>query len=208
MRIQYQTLTSVDADTNGIANDVAYADGGYALSASGPDDGCGHTIIMTNNSATDYTGANITFTGTGIDGEAIVETIAGPDSSSDITTVNHFATLESVASDTDTMADTFDIGWTADAVGPMLQIANERIAVPNAEIFCRVDEAGPTYGIQYTADATPAGTNPETSWLDHAVLTGKTVTDDGQILFCVLAIRLHLTAAGTVNMTVIEPFPA
>jgi hypothetical protein len=208
MLIQYQTLTTVALDADGFANDVAYAAGGYALSATTPDDGTAHKVTFTNNSTTDYTGANITFTGTDADGQAVTQTLAGPDASDVITTTQHFATLTSVTSDTDTMADTFDIGWTADAVGPMLKMALERNPVTNTEVFCRVPTTGPTYSLEYTADTTPAGLDDATSWLTHATITGKTGTFDGQITAPILAIRLHLTAAGTVNMTVVEPYHA
>lgn len=205
MKTTYQSLTSADADADGLANNVTYDAGSYALSANDMGDDLAHIVRITNNSTTDYTGALFTITGTDANGAAQSETIAGPDASTTTDTTLFFATVTSVTSDTDTMADTFDIGWKADAVGPNIYPVRSRDPVINGTIFCAVPTAGPTYGIDYTADATTA-TAPQ--WLPHATIASKTDTFCGQQAFQVLALRLHFTAAGQVNLTFLEPYNA
>lgn len=62
-----------------------------------------------------------------------------------------------------------------------------------------------TYKVQYTVDNIQDSTVTPT-WIDHATITGKSATFDGQITFPVYAVRLNVTAftAGSVTMTVLQ----
>jgi len=206
-RITYQTYTNVALNATGIASAVAYSGGGYALTAAGAADSLGHLITFANLTANDHSGKTLTIVGTDANGDPLTETHAGPAANATVTFAGHYDTVTSIKIDSTTGADTFNIGWTADAVGANVYPELTRVPVINIEVFCRVPSGTPTYAVQYTADQTPAGLD-STSWLTHSVLTGKTATADGQVTFPVTALRLHITAAGPVNMTVLEPFHA
>ena len=208
MKITYQSYTNEALDADGIANDVAYSGGGYALSDDGADDNLGHLITILGNAATNHSGKTFTVTGTDADDRPISEGIAGPNGIATVTTTLYFKTVTSVTVSATTGADTFDIGWTAAAVGAMISPDFTRDPVINIGIFCRVPSGTPGYGVQYTGDATPAGIDQSTSWLAHATIAAKTATFAGSITTPVLAFRLIFSAAGPVNMTVIEPYRA
>jgi len=196
--------------TTGISSAVAYSGGGYTITNPGAADNLGHLITFLNKTANDHSAKTLTIIGTSADDKPQTETAAGPAGSVAITFVKYYKTVTSITISSTTGADTFDIGWTAAAVGATVFPDYTRNAVINAEIFCRVAAGSPTYSVQYSADATVAGLSEATngSWLTHNTITGKTATFDGQLTFPVLALRIKFTAAGTVNMTVIEPYEA
>lgn len=207
-RTVFQAYTSQALNATGLASGVAYANGGYALNAVSSPDGLGHLITFANLSANSHTGQNITFSGLDENGSLQSETLAGPAGNATITTVGHYQQNGlTIAASATTGADTFNVGWTADAVGKHIHLELDRDPVVNAEIFCVVPSGSPTFGIDYTADLNPTGLVAK-SWLAHATIAGKSATFDGQITTPVKALRLHFTAAGTVNMTVIEPYHA
>ena len=205
-KVTYQTYANTALSTTGIASAVAYSGGGYALTNPGAADHLGHLITFLNKTANDHSGKTLTIVGTDADGHALTETHAGPAGSVAITFVKYYNTVTSITINSTTGADTFDIGWTAAAVGATIYPVLNRDPVTNIEVFCLVPTGTPTYALQYTADATPAGLTESTSWIAHSTITGKSATFDGQVTFPVLALRLKFTAAGTVNMTVIEPY--
>lgn len=208
MRKTYQSYTNTALDADGIAAGVAYSGGGYPLSADGPGDNLAHQITITGLAATDHSGKTFTVTGTDANGDPLSEGIAGPNGAVAVTTTRYFATVTSVTVSATTGADTFNIGWNANAVGANIYLDLARSPVINAEVFCRVPSGSPTYSIEYTADDTPGGTDDTTSWLTHPTITGKSATFDGQITSAVVAIRLKMSAAGPVNLTVVEPYHA
>lgn len=65
-----------------------------------------------------------------------------------------------------------------------------------------------TYKVQYTFDDVFAPTfNPATAtWFDHATITGKTASFDGNFSFPVIACRLNVTpyTSGTATMNVVQ----
>ena len=65
-----------------------------------------------------------------------------------------------------------------------------------------------TYKVQHTLDDVTLETfNPTTAtWYDHATLTAKTTSSDGNYAYPVTAIRLNITAytSGSAVMTVIQ----
>lgn len=206
-RTSFQTYTNTALNATGIASAVAYSGGGYALAAAGAGDNLGHLITFYNRSGTSHTGQTITFTGTDENGNPQSETLTGPAGTSTITTIGHYKTLTRVTASATTGSDAFDIGWTADAVGAHSHPELDRVPVINVEVFCVVPTTGPTYSLDYTCDATPAGLVAN-SWLQHYFIKAQNSTCDGQITIPVRAMRLHFTVAGQVNMTIVEPFHA
>lgn len=202
-KITYQSYDAAALDADGIANDVAYSGGGYALTADGADDDLGHLITILGNAATNHSGKTFTITGTDADDKPLTEELAGPNGNVTVTSTKYFKTVTSVTVSATTGADTFDIGWTAAAVGATIFPDYKRNPTINVGIFCAVPSGTPGYGVQYTGDytATPL-------WLAHATIASKTATFAGAITTPVLAFRLIFSAAGPVNMTVIEPFAA
>lgn len=209
-RYTYQTYTNTALNATGIASAVAYSGGGYALSASGAGDNLAHQITFTGIAATNHSAKTVTVTGTDANGNAQTDTMAGPNGAVAVTTTKYFKTVTAVTISSTTGADTFNIGWNANAVGAYIYPETDRVPVINIEVFCRVASGSPTYSLQYTADRTPAGLAEGTngSWLTHSTISAKTVTFDGQVTAPVEGLRLYFTAAGQVNMTVIEPFRA
>ena len=65
-----------------------------------------------------------------------------------------------------------------------------------------------TYKVQYTYDDVFASTfSPATAtWFDHATLTGKTASSDGNFAFPVVAVRLNVTpyTSGTATLNVLQ----
>jgi hypothetical protein len=199
MRIS-KSYASVAADTDGLANDVAPASGvAMALSATSAGDSLAHKVIITNNSATDYSGGGktIVLVGVGYNGEAITETLTGPAGSVAVTSSNYYASLTSATPNfTRGTTDTFDIGWTAAAVTPPISI------LPHLKhgyfgMGISVDATGtPAYSLQQSYGG---------EWFAHATIATKTASADGSILFPVSAVRLIFTAASTVALNLVFP---
>lgn len=182
---------SAALDADGLANDVAYAAGGYALTANDAGDSLGHKITILGNAATDHRGKTFTITGTNPNGEPQTEDLSGPNGVATVTSTKYFATVTSVTVDATTGADTFDIGWTAGATSPWEYLLDEW--GPNGFGFaCIVDSGTPTYGVE---EQHGNGTG-----FAHATVTGETTSQEGSIAFPVAAVRLVFTAAGNVTL--------
>jgi hypothetical protein len=83
---------------------------------------------------------------------------------------------------------------TKAAAGTSNAIPVDAYANPvSIEIACVVPSGTLTYKVQYTVDDIQDSTVTPT-WFDHATITGKTATFDGQINFPVSAVRLNVTA--------------
>lgn len=176
----------------GLANDIAYVDGGYVLTANDAGDSLAHKITILGNAATNHSAKTFTITGTGANGKALTEGIAGPNGNVTVTSTKYFLTVTSVTVDSTTGGDTFDIGWNADAVSDWTWLKSN-VAVFNVGFGCAISGT-PTYGAQHTYD------NGTTAF-NHATVTGETTAQDGVITSPVQGIRLNWTAAGTVTLT-------
>lgn len=186
------TGTSSALDANGLADDVAYSGGGFALTANDAGDSLAHKITILGNAATNHSAKTFTITGTGANGATLTEALAGPNGVVTVTSTKYFITVTSVTVDSTTGADTFDIGWTADAVSAWTQV-ERRVPVFNIGFGC-VISGTPTYGVQHTYD------NGTTAF-NHATVTGETTNQEGVITNPVQAIRLIWSAAGGVTLT-------
>lgn len=210
MQTRYLTYTNAALDADGLADEAVYTDGVLPLTENDAGDSLAHLITILNNSANDHSGKTFTVVGTDIRGNEQSEELVGPEAASTITTTKYFATVTSVEVSATTDADTFDIGWTATSIGAAFNLAEAlpRNPVINTEIFVRVPSGTPNYSLQYSADTSPAGVDDSTSWLTHGTMTGKTASFDAQITSAVLQGRFLFTAAGTINVTIVEPYAA
>lgn len=185
------TGVAVALSAAGLANDVAYAAGGYALTANDAADDLAHKITIHGNAATNHSGKTFTITGTNANGEPQTETIAGPNGVATKTSTKYFLSVTSITVDATTGADTFDMGWTADAVSPWSFI-NDTWQPPGLGFGCSVDSGSPTYGVEQQYGDGVAFT--------HATVTGETTAQEGGYTYPVRAIRLIWSAAGGVTL--------
>lgn len=189
------SYSSLAADTDAYANDIAPTNATpVTLLATSAGDDLAHKIIVTNNSATDYSGGGkkLTIVGTGFDGTPITEDLTGPAGSNTSTTTNYFLTVTSITPNfTRTTTDTFDIGFTAAALTPPIQVAQKANNMASA-MGISVDATGtPAYSLQLSYGG---------HWYNHATIATKTGDADGSILFPVKALRLIFTAASVVDI--------
>lgn len=200
------SYTPADDDTDGLANDVAWAAGGYALAATTPADSLAHLITILGNAATDHSAKTFTVTGTDADGIAQSEDLAGPNGVATVTTTKYFKTVTAVTVSATTGADTFDIGWTDDIVSPTVPLNWRQ---QDVGVSLGVDVTGTIdYTVQHTfnqlhpavhntADPVPA----TFKWWPHSSIVAKTADTDGNYAFPVTATRLlinSLTAGATI----------
>jgi hypothetical protein len=202
IRFSY-TPAALDAD--GLANDVAYSGGGYALTATTPNDSLAHIITILGNAATNHSAKTFTVTGTDANDLAISEGIAGPNGVATVSTTKHFKTVTSVTVSATTGADTFDIGWSAVAVGPIFPL-NWRQT--DFQVSLGVAVTGTIdVTVQHTFDALHSEYSSSLTWFPHASLGNVTANEDGNYAFPVTATRLMInsvTAGGTVTFLVIQ----
>ena len=210
MRPQYfGTYTPADDSASGFAAAVAYSGGGYALSATTPNDSLGHFVTITQISATNHSGKTFTITGTDANDRAQTEGIAGPNGAVTVTSTKYYKTVTSVTVSATTGADTFNIGWSDDVVTPMYPV-NWRQGPPFS-ISVGVDISGTiNYDVQHRFDdvwnSTTVGQG-DAGWFDHSSLANKAVDGDGNYAYPVTALRVlinSLTAGATFTWYVLQ----
>lgn len=203
-------FTPAAASAAGWADDVAYAGGGFAI-ASNPGDSMAHLVTILGNAATNHSAKTITLVGSDADGNALTETMAGPNGNVTVTSVYHYKTLTSVTISATTGADTFDIGWSAVSVSKVVPLSFNRNPF---SVSLLGDITGTiNYTIQHTfGDVLGWNTNgtaqPEKlTWMPHATLVTKTADADSNYAFPVRATRIlinSITATATISLTVIQ----
>lgn len=186
------SATSVALDADGLAAGVTLATEA-TLSATTIGDGLAHEITITGLAATNHSGKTITVTGTDADGNALSTTIAGPNGAVAVTTTGVFFKDDIAVSISATAgADTFNIGWNANAVTASYFLdQNADGGVFNVGFGC--DRASGTYTVQHSYGGTAVNT-----WFDHASVSGETSDQEGSYTTPIAAMRLKMTAAGTV----------
>jgi hypothetical protein len=109
------------ADDNFYVTTVTPAGAGaLTLAATTPSvNGCGYKVVLTT--AADESAVNFTIVGTGVNGEAITETFAGPSSATTKNSTNYFASVSSISVD-DGTADAIILGYSADFALPRTRI--------------------------------------------------------------------------------------
>jgi hypothetical protein len=187
-----KSFTSSAASLTGFASNVTGA--AFTLSLTAVGDSLAHKVTIRNDSATNHSGKTVTLVGTGYNGEALTEVVTGPDNAATVTSTNHFLTLTSATPSATIGADTFDIGWAAEAVTAPVNV-QPRPGAPAYALGISVDATGtPAYSLQQ---------NYGGAWSAHATIATKTGSADGSILFPVQAVRLIFTAASTVALNIV-----
>ena len=186
---------SVALDANGLADDIAYVDGGYVLTANDAGDDLAHLITILGNAATNHSGKTFTITGTGPDGKTLTEGIAGPNGVATVTSTKHFLTVTSVTVSATTGGDTFDIGWNAVAVSAWHYLTNNKYEKVLIGFGCEVVSGSPTYTVQHAyGDANMTAFN-------HNSVAAETTSQNDGYTTPIMAVRLYWSAAGRVRMT-------
>tara|TARA_R110000868_G_scaffold149339_2_gene371778 strand:- start:4499 stop:5134 length:636 start_codon:yes stop_codon:yes gene_type:complete len=207
LRLQFSPLTLSAA---GYANDVAWAGGGYALTATTVGDGLAHVVSILGNAAVDHSLKTFTVTGTSADGVTISEGIAGPNGVATVITTRYFKTVTSVTVSATTGADTFDIGWTAAAVSQTVMMDWRKV---DFQVALSVIITGTiSVTVQHTLDAlhgeylATAGAE-YASWMPHSTIASKTASTDGNYAYPIVATRLlivSVTNGATVGFQVVQ----
>ncbi len=83
-----------------------------------------HLVTVENKTANDHSDKTILLTGFDGDGNAINETITGPEGSATVTSTKYFRVLDSALPSATIGEDTVDIGWAAAAVTPFHKMNN------------------------------------------------------------------------------------
>lgn len=188
------TGTSVAANLTGFASNVTGAT--FTLSATTVSDGLAHLVTVRNDSVTDHSAKTIALVGTDGDGRPQTETIAAPGTSATVTSTKYFKSLTSATPSATIGADTFDIGYAANAVSASFWPGVARVhGVFDTGFGCSI-AGSPTYTVQHTYDGT--------YWFNHSSVAAETTAQEGTYTSPVAAIRLLWTAAGTVTMTALQ----
>jgi len=189
------SVSPVTTSAAGLASAVAWAGGGYVLSANSISDGMAHIIGITGIAATDHSLKTFTVTGTGPNGEAISEGIAGPNGAVLVTTTRYFTTITSVTVSATTGADTFNIGWTAAATSAIFPLNWRQRSM---EVSLGLLITGTiSVTVQHTFDKLDGeyATIPGSiTWWPHSSLVTKTTSADGNYAFPVTATRILINS--------------
>jgi hypothetical protein len=198
------TYTLAAASANGYANDVAYATGGYALTATTAGDGCAHPLVFKGNAATDHSAKTLTLVGTDANGVAQTETLAAPNGTATVTSAYRYKTITSVAISATTGADTFDIGWTALASTPWvtLDTLQPHFAVG---VGVALVSGSANYDLERTYDEVDTNATVQVAYND-ATMAGKTASSEVGLTTPVKAIRLDVNShtSGVLRFTVLQ----
>lgn len=203
MRPALLTFTPAALDANGLADNIDYSGGGYALTANDAGDNLAHIITILGNAATDHSGKTFTITGTDRNGVAQSETIAGPNGNVTVSSTKYFLTVTSVTVDATTGADTFDIGWTGVSFSYTYPLDWASSAAANLDVEV-------TGTINYTIQQTFANVlaNVTASWSDISAYAGKTSQVVSTISLGATAIQLKVnsvTAGATISLYTDQP---
>lgn len=197
------TYTFAALNAAGYANDVAYAGGGYALTANTAGDSCAHPVTILGNAATNHSGKTFTITGTDANDVSITNAIAGPNGVATVTSTKRFKTVTSVTVDATTGADTFDIGWTALASTPW--VALDVTQVPFAVGVAAVLTGTANYDLEHTYSDISTNATAQVAY-NNATMAAKTASSDVGITVPVRAVRLDINShtSGVIQFTVIQ----
>ena len=202
--------TPAALSANGLAAAVAWAAGGYALSATTMNDQLGHLVTIAGIAVTDHNAKTFTVTRTDADGIALTEGIAGPNGAVTVTTTKHFKTVTSITVSSTTGADTFNLGWSAVAVSQTICIdwRENSFEVSLGLIITGVIN----YSIQHCLDNLRGTVAPVSlNWFPHSSLVAKTANADGNYAFPITATRLlinSITAGATIQTYVMQGLTA
>lgn len=198
------SLTLAAASANGYANDVAYADGGYVLTATTAGDGCAHPVTILGNAATDHSAKTFTLVGTDANDVAQTETMAGPNGVATVASTKRYKTLTSVTVSATTGADTFDIGWTALASTAWVPL--DVLQTPFAVgVGVALVSGSANYDLEHTYDEIDTNTPTQVAY-NNGTMAAKTASFDVGLTYPVKAVRLDINShtSGVLRFTVLQ----
>ena len=179
-RIKTIDIDPANVDPDGLADgnssagatvtlDGALTSGGTFTSA----DGLAHRLDIIDLGADDQTTATYTIAGTGSQGLAQTEAIAGPGVSATIETVSYFQTVTSIAIASPVAGSTVDIGTVDEIQTKVFPINNYNQigATVSADVTGTID-----YTVEETFDPMGDSTDPNANatWFDITALADKT----------------------------------
>lgn len=202
------TLSPTALDRDGIA--AAETLGGAGNFTLGGDLASGGTVTFTQpQHVTLYAAGNnsgVTFTVTGTDryGNAMTESITGPNATT-VTGTKNFATVTQVASGAATTGDV-EVGVDGTCESQWY-VLNYRGGDFNVGIGCELSGTA-TYTVQHTFDNVFASgfVEDDATLYTHSSLSGETSNQDGNYTNPPVACRLKITAhtSGTVTMNIVQ----
>lgn len=194
------------ADDDGIAqNQTPGAAGNLTLNGALVSDGvavltgAGMTRQVLITTASDESGKTLTIYGTNANGNAISETVTGPNATTG-TTTNYFRTVTRVAV---SAAFTGNVKLGTNGVGSSRIVQPDRQRNPFAiGIGCAVSGTI-NFTMQHTFDDLGDGT--DLTWHDHDDIASASATIDSNYAFPVRGIRVKINSGtGTVTTTLIQ----
>lgn len=169
----------------------------WTLSSTTVSDGLAHKVTIRNDTGNDHSGKTVALVGTDANGRPQTETLTGPAGGATVTSTKYFKSLTGATPSATIGADTFDIGYAADAVSPTLTPLSVRLDGGfNVGFGCSVDSGTPTYSVQQTYDGS--------TWYTHSTVSAETTSQEGTYTSPVAGIRLLWTAAGGVTLTALQ----
>lgn len=199
------SFTPIATDADGLANDVAYAAGGYALTGGMPRDDLAHIVTVAGNAATNHSDKTFTVTGLDSDGNAQTDSFVGPNGVATVSSAKFFSSVTSVTVSATTGADTFDIGWTGESVSRTVPL-NWRQQEFNMSLAVEITGTI-NYEVQHCFQRMSDGFPQSFTWFDHASLTNKAANADGNYASPVTGTRLHInsvTAGATISFMIVQ----
>lgn len=159
--------------------------------------GVARAVLVTT--ASDESGKTLTIYGTNHHGEAISETMTGPNATTGSTSL-HFRTVTRVAV---SAAFTGNVKVGTSGVGSSSTTVMDIYAMPfNAAIGCTVSGTV-NYTVQYTFDNPNVAT--ALNWNNHATIASKSAAFDGVITSPVTAVRTLINSGtGTVTTNILQ----
>lgn len=195
--IYSQSYTVDAASLTGFASNVTGAS--WAITTAGPTDNLQHLVTVRNDSATDHSGKTIILTGTDANGNTQTETITAPAGSATVTSTKEFRTLTSAVPSATIGADTMDIGWTAVASGPWVEVE-----MPGKNAAVAVSVGGTiNYDVELLFANNTLGSSTS---FKAANITAKTAKAYDFLTGPVHAVRLHVNShtSGTAVLQVVQ----
>ena len=190
-----------DNDTNGFEAGITGA-GPFTMTVTTPDDGLAHLVSI--DTGANLSGITFTLTGTDADGIAQTEAVTGPNATTGYS-AKYFKTLTTVTASSTLGANTADIGWKDDCVGPTFPLnwRQESFAVSLG-----VNISGTiNFTVEHCFDDIRSAAPSTLTWWAHSTISGDTADVDGNYAFPVSATRLHinsLTAGATIDFHVVQ----
>lgn len=199
LRPHKDSYTCAAANTTGFASNVTGAT--WTLSATNAGDNLAHKVTIHNDSGTDHSAKTALITGTNANGLAQTETVNLPGATLTVTGSKYFLTVTSIVPSATIGADTMDIGWTAAAQTPWVQVDYDQASF---SVSCAVTTGGTiNYDLQSTLDDVNSA-SVEPVGINHTTMAGKTADYMDSYSSPVSAVRIDVNShtSGTFSFLV------